>query len=168
MLAVLGDERHLCPQNAPFPSCTVKQAPACADSSWLEWVPISAAQTSLFYLPSAFRDPPLHPPMLTSHPQELLKARNLGVILSLSYFFLLCVQVIITALSPRPAFLEVCRPFSLSLFASAKSLSRHASLATQHPSHSSVSTSGPWKSPPCSPGPTAPIIYSKAWHLLPF
>jgi hypothetical protein len=66
-------------------------------------------------------------------PKSLSRPETLASSSSLSYFFLLCVQVIITTLSPPSAFLEVCRPFSLSLLASAKTLSRHASLTTQHP-----------------------------------
>lgn len=147
----------LCPSpGCSVPSLHTDTSLGHADSSCLEWVSLSAVQASPFYLSSAFRGPLPQPPVLTSQPQGLLKARNLGVIFSLSYFFLLCVQVIITAPSPQPEFLEVCRPFSLSLPVLAKSLSRHASLTTRHPSHSSVSTSGPWKSPPCTPGAQSP------------
>lgn len=48
-------------------------------------------------------------------PTNLPKPETLASSLSLSYFFLPCVQVIITAPSPPSALLEVCRPFSLSL-----------------------------------------------------
>lgn len=48
-------------------------------------------------------------------PMSLPRPETLASSLSLSYFFLPCVQVIITALSPPSALLEVCRPFSLPL-----------------------------------------------------
>lgn len=150
MLTVLGDECYLHPQDARAYPFTLMQASAML-TSCLEWVPMQSRPTpSTCPVPSGA--------LFSSHlttpkaPQGQKPWRHL----SLSYFFLLCVQVIITAPSPQPEFLEVCRPFSLSLSASAKSLSRHASLTTRRPSHSSVSTSGPWKSPPCTPGAQSP------------
>lgn len=98
---------------------------------------------ALLFIPKCSPQIPKRP----SRPETLASSS------SLSYFFLLCVQVIITAPSPPSAFLEVCRPFSLSPLPQPKPWRRHTSLPTRRPSHSSVSTSGPWKFPPCSPGP---------------
>lgn len=80
---------------------------------------------------------PQHSPQVS---KSLSRPETLASSSSLSYFFLLCVQVIITAPSPPSALLEVCRPFSLSPLARTqpKPSHRHTSLTTRRPSHSLV------------------------------
>lgn len=96
------------------------------------------------------------PPCSPQIPMRLPRPEPLASSSSLSYFFLPCVQVIITAPSPLSALLEVCRPFSLYCLASAKASGRLTSLTTRRPSCSLVSTSGPWKFPSCCPGSPQP------------
>lgn len=117
----------------------------------------SGLPSSPHYLPSSFRISPRHPSTLTSDPHEPPKARNLGIIFVPDLFFpptcpshyycsvssvctsgsLLPIQPLTAPTQPKPS----CR---------------HTSLTSRRPSHSLVSTSGPWKSPPCSPGGPQP------------
>lgn len=101
--------------------------------------------------PSSFRSSPVDPSRPTSVPREPPKARNLGVIFVPELFFPpVCPSHYYCSIS------SVCISGSLppihpSPFASAKTLMQTHSLTIRRPFHSSVSTSGPWTFPPCSP-----------------
>lgn len=162
ILAVLGDEYHL-------PPFTVKRSPACADSSWLQWVPVP----SLLSRPSRSTCRCLQGPASPSPNAHLISPRaSQGQkpwrhLVPELFFPPVCPSHYYCSVSPAciSGSLPSIQPLTVCL--SQKPQQTRASLTAGHPSHSSVSTSGPWKSPPRSPGPTAPVI-SKAWHLLPF
>lgn len=83
--------------------------------AWLSTLLFSSVLTSSpYYLPVLSGALLFVPESSPQIPMSLLRPETLASSSSLSYFFLPCVQVIITAPSPPSALLEVCRPFSLS------------------------------------------------------
>lgn len=95
-------------------------------------------------------------------PMSLPRPETLASSSSLSYFFLPCVQVIITAPAPLSALLEACRPFSLSPLGLSQSLRQ-----THFPHHKApLLLLGEYKWSleipiPLSWEPTTRLIYSK-------